>query len=109
MVRNTFRCSGLVLLGLKDALDSSRMAFSHVVGSAEGAGFNSHGREAVVCEPQDEIEARRAVICSLQINAAPAALNYSCFGSSTASRPWLFNDGPLDLVSPFAAGSIRPR
>ena len=68
-------------------------------GSAEGAGFNSHGRKAVDCEPQDEYEARRADIYSLRINAAPPALNYSCFGSSTASRPWLFNDGPLDLVA----------
>ena len=83
------------------------MAFNHVVGSAEGAGFNSHGRKAVVCEPQDEIEARRADIYSLRINAAPAALNYSSFEASTASRPWLFNDGPLDLICrPFAAGSI---
>jgi hypothetical protein len=46
-----------------------------VGGSAAGAGFNSHGRKAVVCSPQDEIEARRADI-SLRINAAPAALNY---------------------------------
>ena len=53
-------------------------------------------------EPQAEFEARRADIYSLRINAAPAALNYSGFGSSTASRPWLFNDGPLDLTcAPF--------
>ncbi|HEU4477980.1 MAG TPA: hypothetical protein VFR80_05640, partial [Pyrinomonadaceae bacterium] len=71
------------------------MAFNHVVGSAEGAGFNSHGRKAVELRLQDEFEAD---IDSLRNYAAPAALNYSCFGSSTASRPWLFDDGPLDLT-----------
>ena len=37
----------------------------HVVSSAEGAGFNSHGRQAVACELPAEIEARRADISSL--------------------------------------------
>ncbi len=50
------------------------LSFNQLVGSAEGAGFNSHGRQAVACEPQDELEARRADIYSLRINAAPSAL-----------------------------------
>ena len=49
-----------------DILDSSTMAFNHVVGSAAGAGFNSHGRKAVELRPQDEFEARRADIDSLR-------------------------------------------
>jgi hypothetical protein len=55
------------------------MVFNQVVGSAEGAGFNSHGRKAMVCSPQDEIEARRADIYSLRINVAPAALQLFMF------------------------------
>ncbi len=43
-------------------------------GEREGAGFNSHGRKAVACEAPDELEARRAEIYSLRINAAPSAL-----------------------------------
>jgi hypothetical protein len=57
-------------------LDSSRLLFDHAFGSTAGAGFNSHGREAVAWAPKDEIEARRAGSYLLRINAAPSALSY---------------------------------
>ena len=71
------------------------------VDTAEGAEFNSHGRKAV--DPNVGLhEARRAGTIFARIenwfNAAPLALNTSYFGLSTASRPWLLNDGPADLT-----------
>jgi hypothetical protein len=50
--------------------------------SAEGAAFNSRGREAVDSTPREEIEARRAGIslhCDRGFTAAPAALDYLGF------------------------------
>ena len=75
--------------------------------SVEGAPFDSRGRKAVDRPALDEIKARRAdtfVVCSpvirfeLQISAAPSALRLIWVRRSTASRPWLFNDGPSDLA-----------
>jgi hypothetical protein len=69
--------------------------------NAEGAGFNSRGRKAVDLRSQDETEARSAGIplhLDMGFTAAPAALDYVGFRLTTASRPWLFDNGPADLT-----------
>ena len=88
-------------------LDSSKMLFDHVFSSAAGAGFNSHGREAGACALKDEIEARRAdrICCELTPHLRRSTIN--ALEPSTASRPWLLNDGPSNLpCRPSSAGFI---
>lgn len=67
--------------------------------SAEGAAFSRHGRKAV--DHSDGLRSRPegpTFFCrKMPLNAAPSALNYSYFALSTASWPWLLNDGPSDL------------
>jgi len=65
--------------------------------SAAGAAFSSRGRKAVD-QTSNEVEARRAGTLCFGVR------QYRTFGAqpfffrlSTASRPWLFDDGPSDL------------
>ena len=68
--------------------------------SAAGAAFNSRGRKAVDPRPEDEIEARRADIPlhrDMGLRRTFGARLFR-FRLTTASRPWLFDDGPADLT-----------